>query len=187
MKIFGYVRVSSKDQNEARQVEALKDLVDEVLIDKASGKNAERPQLQALLQKVRSGDVVKVKSVDRLARNTRDLLTILEELTSQGISVMFLDNSLTFDDSPTSKFMITMLGAVGELERSFIRQRQTEGIAIAKEKGGVFKGRPKDEELRRSVAGYLAKGSYSSQEICKLAGVSRATFFRIKKELLEQA
>lgn len=185
MKTFGYVRVSSKDQNEARQIEALKGLVDEILIDKASGKNAERPQLQALLQKVRSGDVVKVKSVDRLARNTRDLLTILDELTNNGVKVMFLDNSMTFDDSPTSKFMITMLGAVGELERSFIRQRQQEGIAIAKEKGGVFKGRQKDEEIRKTVAGYLVKGVHTSQEICKLTGVSRATFFRIKRELQE--
>ncbi|MGK3129852.1 recombinase family protein [Pantoea sp. C8B4] len=184
MKTFGYVRVSSKDQNESRQIEALKGLVDEILIDKCSGKNADRPQLQALFQKVRSGDTVKIKSVDRLARNTRDLLEILDHLTSQGIKVIFIDNNMTFDDTPTSKFYVTMLGAVGELERSFIRQRQQEGIEIAKEKGGVFKGRPKDEELRKTVAGYLAKGSYTSQEICKLAGVSRATFFRIKKELV---
>lgn len=142
MKTFGYVRVSSKDQNEARQVEVLATKADEILIDKASGKDADRPALKELMSKVRSGDTVRVKSVDRLARNTRDLLEILEELTTNGVRVEFIDNHMVFDDSPTSKFMITMLGAVGELERSFIRQRQNEGIKIAKAKG-VFKGRQK--------------------------------------------
>ncbi|HHE4532496.1 TPA: recombinase family protein, partial [Escherichia coli] len=85
MGTFGYVRVSSKDQNESRQIEALKTLVDEILIDKASGKNADRPALKELMSKVRSGDIVRVKSVDRLARNTRDLLGILDELTTKGV------------------------------------------------------------------------------------------------------
>lgn len=182
MKTFGYVRVSSKDQNEARQVEVLATKADEILIDKASGKDADRPALKELMSKVRSGDTVRVKSVDRLARNTRDLLEILEKLTTGGVRVEFIDNHMVFDDSPTSKFMITMLGAVGELERSFIRQRQNEGIKIAKAKG-VFKGRQKDDELRKRVAEYLAKGTYSNEEIYKLVGCGRATFFRIKKEL----
>ncbi|EHW1827653.1 recombinase family protein [Salmonella enterica subsp. arizonae serovar 40:z36:-] len=184
MKTFGYVRVSSKDQNEARQVEVLAMKADEILIDKASGKDADRPALKELMSKVRPGDTVRVKSVDRLARNTRDLLEILEELTTNGVRVEFIDNHMVFDDSPTSKFMITMLGAVGELERSFIRQRQNEGIKIAQAKG-VFKGRQKDDETRRKVAEYLAKGTYSNEEIYKLVGCGRATFFRIKKELAE--
>ncbi len=182
MGTFGYVRVSSKDQNESRQIEALKTLVDEILIDKASGKNADRPALKELMSKVRSGDTVRVKSVDRLARNTRDLLDILDELTTKGVRVEFIDNHMTFDDSPTSKFITTMLGAVGELERSFIRQRQAEGIKIAKAKG-VFKGRQKDDEIRKKVAEYLTKGTYTNEEIYKLVGCGRATFFRIKKEL----
>ncbi|MBU3894478.1 recombinase family protein [Serratia rhizosphaerae] len=180
-KIFGYVRVSAKDQNTDRQTLALTNC-DEILIDKVSGKNADRPELNKLRGMVRAGDTVYVKSVDRLARNTKDLLELLEELTTKGVSVTFIDNSMTFDNNPTSKFMITMLGAVGELERSFIRQRQSEGIAAAKERG-VFKGRQKDEELREKIHGYIRRGTHSNDEIIKLVGCGRATFYRIKKEL----
>ncbi|HDL7502837.1 recombinase family protein [Yersinia enterocolitica] len=186
MASFGYVRVSSKDQNVSRQVEALQNAgIEEsyLFIDKVSGKNTERPELQKLLNKVRAGDKVTVKSVDRLARNTKDLLSLLEELTTKGVSVYFLDNSMMFDDSPTSKFMITMLGAVGELERSFIRQRQQEGIAIAKAKGGVFKGKARDEELHTRVKSYLTNSQLSADEIAKLCECGRATVFRIKKEI----
>ncbi|HDS7750510.1 TPA: recombinase family protein [Klebsiella pneumoniae subsp. pneumoniae] len=181
-KTFGYIRVSSKDQNEARQVEALKGLCDDLMIDKVSGKNADRPALQELLKVVRRSDVVVVKSVDRLARNTKDLLTILETLVNAGVTVRFIDNQMTFDDTPTSRFMITMLGAVGELERSFIRQRQSEGVAIAKAQG-KFKGRQKDDQLRTEVAKLLGRGDLSADQIAKLAGCGRATVFRIKKEL----
>ncbi|ELQ8825425.1 recombinase family protein [Escherichia coli] len=181
-KTFGYIRVSSKDQNEARQVEALKGLCDDLMIDKVSGKNADRPALQELLKVVRRSDVVVVKSVDRLARNTKDLLTILETLVDAGVTVRFIDNQMTFDDTPTSRFMITMLGAVGELERSFIRQRQSEGVAIAKAQG-KFKGRQKDDQLRTEVAKLLGRGDLSADQIAKLAGCGRATVFRIKKEL----
>ncbi|CAM7622380.1 Site-specific DNA recombinase [Klebsiella pneumoniae] len=181
-KTFGYIRVSSKDQNEARQVEALKGLCDDLMIDKVSGKNADRPALQELLKVVRRGDVVVVKSVDRLARNTKDLLTILETLVDAGVMVRFIDNQMTFDDTPTSRFMITMLGAVGELERSFIRQRQSEGVAIAKAEG-KFKGRQKDDQLRTEVVKLLDRGYLSADQIAKLAGCGRATVFRIKKEL----
>ncbi|HDG1668655.1 TPA: recombinase family protein [Kluyvera ascorbata] len=181
-KTFGYIRVSSKDQNEARQVEALKGLCDDLMIDKVSGKNADRPALQELLKVVRRSDVVVVKSVDRLARNTKDLLTILETLVDAGVTVRFIDNQMTFDDTPTSRFMITMLGAVGELERSFIRQRQSEGVAIAKAQG-KFKGRQKDDQLRAEVVKLLGRGDLSADQIAKLAGCGRATVFRIKKEL----
>lgn len=177
---FGYARVSTKEQNTARQEDALNPVCDDLLIDKVSGKNADRPQLQTLLQRVRAGDAVYVKSVDRLARNTRDLLEILDNLLAQGVTVHFLDNQLEFTDNPTSRFMITMLGAVGELERSFIRQRQSEGIAIAKE-AGVFKGKPKDTELREKVQELLQRG-LKPDEIAKVAGCGRATVFRIKKE-----
>lgn len=177
---FGYARVSTKEQNTARQEAALQPVCDELLIDKVSGKNADRPQLQVLLQRVRIGDVVNVKSVDRLARNTRDLLEILDTLLGVGVTVRFLDNSMVFTDDPTSRFMITMLGAVGELERSFIRQRQSEGIAIAKE-SGKFKGKPKDTELRGKVRELLKRG-LKPDEVAKLAGCGRATVFRIKRE-----
>lgn len=181
MKRFGYVRVSSKEQNTARQEEALRGLVDELKVDKVSGKNTERPALQELLSAVRSGDTVIVKSVDRLARNTKDLLELLDTLLDKGVAVEFLDNSMKFEDNPTSRFMITMLGAVAELERSFIRQRQTEGIAIAKEQG-KFKGRSKSAQIRAEVVKQLGRG-LSNEDVAKLAGCGVATVYRIKKEL----
>ncbi|QHJ82426.1 MAG: hypothetical protein [Bacteriophage sp.] len=180
---YGYVRVSTKEQNTARQEAALDGLCDELLIDKVSGKDTDRPQLQALLQRVRIGDSVIVKSVDRLARNTRDLLSVLDDLLSKGVTVHFIDNKLDFSDNPTSRFIITMLGAVGELERSFIRQRQTEGIAVAKA-GGKFKGRSKNESLRAEVQKHLQRG-LSNEEVAKLAGCGVATVYRIKRELNE--
>ncbi|MBA7984644.1 MULTISPECIES: recombinase family protein [Enterobacteriaceae] len=178
---YGYVRVSTKEQNTARQEAALEGLCDELLTDTVSGKNTDRPQLQALLRRVRAGDEVVVKSVDRLARNTKDLLTILDELLAKGVTVRFIDNSLEFSDNPTSRFMITMLGAVGELERSFIRQRQTEGIAVAKTEG-KFKGRSKDEALRDRVKKLLERG-LNNAEIAKVAGCGVATVYRIKREI----
>ncbi|MNG66670.1 Transposon Tn3 resolvase [compost metagenome] len=184
-RIFGYVRVSTREQNVERQIQALTGC-DEVLIDKVSGKNTNRPELTKLRAAVRSGDTVRVKSVDRLARQTRDLLELLEEFTAGGVRVEFIDNSMVFDDSPTSKFMITMLGAVGELERSFIRQRQREGIEIAKA-NGAFKGRQRDEELRGKIGSYLQRGTHSNEEVIKLVGCGRATFYRIKKEIQQGA
>lgn len=177
---IGYIRVSSKEQNTERQEQALS-MCERLYIDRVSGKNTERPQLQQMMSALRNGDVLTVKSVDRLARNTRDLLTILDELLALGVTVRFLDNSMEFSDNPTSRFMITMLGAVGELERSFIRQRQQEGIAIAKEKG-AYNGRPKDDELRKKVMGYLNRG-IKPDEVAKLCRCGRATVFRIKKEM----
>lgn len=183
MMNIGYIRVSSKEQNIERQEHAL-GMCERLYIDKVSGKNTERPQLQMMISSLRNGDILTVKSVDRLARNTRDLLTILDDLLALGITVRFLDNNMEFSNNPTSRFMITMLGAVGELERSFIRQRQQEGIAIAKEKGS-YNGRPKDEELRQKVMGYLGRG-IKPDEIAKLCGCGRATVFRIKKEITEE-
>ncbi|MFA1029457.1 putative site-specific DNA recombinase [Pseudomonas syringae pv. helianthi] len=182
---FGYVRVSTKEQNTARQTAALESLaLDEVFIDHASGKNTDRPELQRMIGKLRRGDSVTVKSVDRLGRNTKDLLDLLDKMLTQGVTVQFLEPSLTFDESPTSRFILTMLGAVGELERSFIRQRQSEGIAVAKEEGR-FNGRPKDTELRDKVQALLAK-DLSADAIAKLCGCGRATVFRIKRELAKE-
>ncbi|MBC9922396.1 recombinase family protein [Klebsiella quasipneumoniae] len=120
-----YARTSTKEQNSERQRVALQEEdCEELFVDQCSGKNVERPQLQLMMSKLRAGDTVVVKSVDRLARNTKDLLALLDEAKNTGAQVRFIDNRLTFDDSPTSNFMITMLGAMGELERSFVHQRQ---------------------------------------------------------------
>lgn len=180
-KTWGYARVSTAEQNTARQEQALQDRVDTVVIDRCSGKNTDRPELQRMLSQLRQGDTVVVKSVDRLGRNTKDLLGLVDSMIQQGVTVEFLEPALKFDDSPTSRFFLTMLGAVGELERSFIRQRQAEGVAIAKAEG-KFKGKAKDEALRTKVQELLERG-LSADEVAKLAGCGRATVFRIKKEL----
>ena len=176
---YGYARTSTKEQNPERQRVALQEEdCEELFVDQCSGKNAERPQLQLMMSKLRAGDTVVVKSVDRLARNTKDLLALLDEAKNKGAQVRF-------DDSPTSKFMITMLGAVGELERSFIRQRQSEGIEIAKS-NNVYKGRPvskKTEAAKVKIAEKLARGVFTDKEIYESVKVSRASFYRIKKEI----
>ena len=139
-KRVGYVRVSSVDQNTVRQLEGIR--LDRVFTDKASGKDTKRPQLEALLEFVREGDLVVCHSMDRLARNLDDLRRLVMGLTKRGIRVEFVKESLTFtgEDSPMATLLLSMLGAVSEFERALIKERQREGIEIAKKKG-VYKGR----------------------------------------------
>ena len=137
MKI-GYIRISTTDQNTARQEVLMQELgVEQVYIDRMSGKNTDRPELKRMLGFVREGDVVIVESISRFARNTKDLLELVEQLTSKQVE--FISKKEVIDTTtPTGKFMLTVFGAVAELEREYILQRQKEGIAIAKEKG-VYK------------------------------------------------
>lgn len=153
---IGYVRVSSLDQNPDRQLEELKTHgVEKIFMDKVPGKNTERPELQHMLSFIREGDDLIVHSLDRLARNLGDLLGIMEDLTNQGISIHFIAERLDFeagkDASPVSKLMLSMVGAFAEFERSMIKRRQQEGIALAKERG-VYTGRKRsvsDETLQK--------------------------------------
>ena len=140
MKI-GYVRVSTQEQNTIRQEVMLRELgVDEIFIDKASGKNADRPELKRMMEYVRKGDTVIVESISRFARNTRDLLELVERLTAREVE--FVSRKEAIDTTtPTGKFMLTVFAAVAELEREYILQRQREGIAIAKQQG-KYLGRP---------------------------------------------
>lgn len=139
-KRVGYIRVSTLDQNSDRQLDGV--ALDKVFTDKASGKDTARPQLQAALDYLREGDLLLVHSMDRLARSVDDLRKIVLDLTKRGVHVQFLKESLTFtgEDSPMSNLLLSLLGAVAEFERSMIRERQREGIALAK-KAGVYKGR----------------------------------------------
>ena len=138
MKI-GYVRVTTQEQNTARQEVLMKDLgVTEVYIDRMSGKSSDRPELKKLMEYVRKGDTVIVESISRFARNTRDLLELVEQLTAKGVE--FVSKKEAIDTTtPSGKFMLTIFGAVAELEREYILQRQKEGIAIAKA-NGIYKG-----------------------------------------------
>lgn len=129
---LGYIRVSTLDQNIDRQEVLMKNLgVDKIFIDRCSGKNTNRAQLQEMMQFARSGDVVIVESISRFARNTKDLLNLIDRLVNKD--VQFVSKKEAIDTTtPTGRFMLTVFGAVSELEREYILQRQKEGIAIAK-------------------------------------------------------
>jgi DNA invertase Pin-like site-specific DNA recombinase len=179
---IGYVRVSSCDQNTDRQLEHLN--VDRVFTDKASGKDAERPQLQALIAYARDGDTIVVHSMDRLARNVDDLRRIVQQETKRGVCLQFVKENLTFtgEDSPMANLMLSILGAVAQFERDLIKERQREGIAIAKQRG-AYRGRKKalsDEKVtdlqRRVTAG--EKKSHLAREL----GISRETLYQYLRQ-----
>jgi DNA invertase Pin-like site-specific DNA recombinase len=182
-KRIGYVRVSSIDQNEARQVEALADLhIDKLFTDKASGKNTQRPQLQAALDYMRDGDVMVVPSMDRLARNMRDLQNLVADLNSRNIAVEFVKENLSFSgdaDNPMSKLMMSVLGGVAEFERSIIKERQREGIAVAKGKG-VYRGR-KSALTMGQVTAIRQRAAQGERK------ATLATEYKVSRETLYQA
>jgi DNA invertase Pin-like site-specific DNA recombinase len=178
-KVVGYRRVSSVDQNEARQLDGIE--LDKEFTDKASGQSQiGRPQLQAALDYLREGDVLKVHSMDRLARNMVDLLSLVKQLTDKGVTIEFVKENLTFtgDDSPMNTLLLGILGSIAQFERSLIRERQREGIAMAK-KAGVYKGRKRSlsadqaEELRRRAAQGETKAALARQ-----FGISRETLYQ---------
>ena len=179
---IGYVRVSSFDQNPERQLEQA--LVDRVFTDKASGKDTQRPQLDALLAFVREGDTVVVHSMDRLARNLDDLRRIVQTLTKRGVKIEFTKESLTFtgEDSPMANLMLSVMGAFAEFERALIRERQLEGIALAKQRG-AYRGRKKalsaDQvtELRRQ-----ANAGEQKARLARQFGISRETLYQYLRD-----
>lgn len=181
--IIGYARVSTKEQNLERQLSVLNLVCDKVIIEKASGKStSDRPELQNLLSYLREGDSLIIKSIDRLARNTKDLLELVDKLIEQSITVKFLDNSMSFDNTPASRLILTMMGAVAEFERGIIASRRDEGIAIAKD-AGRYKGKQKNETLHNRIKEMIESKKYSPDEIAKLCDCGRATVFRVKKDM----
>lgn len=175
-RIYGYARVSAVDQNLDRQKKALAG-VDLLLEEKVSGKNREdRAKLNFLMEVVESGDVIRVKSIDRLARSTTDLLSILKELGDKGVSVEFVDNPALNTNTPQGKFMVTVLGAIAELERETTRERQAEGIALAKKKGVYSRG-PKLTPEQISEARQRVEAEVPKAVIARDLGVSRATLY----------
>ena len=158
--------------------------LDKVFTDKASGKDTKRPQLTAALEYVREGDTLVVHSLDRLARNVEDLRRIVRELNGRGVSVEFVKNRLTFAGSadPTAQLMLTMLGAFAEFERELIRERQREGIAIAKAKG-VYKGRKKalGPKTSTSLSRRLTRG-FRRRILARAYGISRETVYQYLRQ-----
>jgi DNA invertase Pin-like site-specific DNA recombinase len=175
---IGYVRVSTVDQNVDRQLDGL--VLDQIFTDKASGKDTSRPQLEALLKFARRGDVVVVHSLDRLARNLDDLRRIVADLTGRGVQVQFLKENLIFtgEDSPMANLMLSVMGAFAEFERSLIKERQCEGVALAKQRG-VYKGRKK--ALTPAEAVILKSriaGGESKAQVARDLGISRETLYQ---------
>lgn len=180
--LIGYVRVSTAEQNSARQEVLMQQLgAQRMYIDRASGKNTDRPQLQKMLSFVRQGDTVVVESISRFARNTRDLLELIEQLNAKGVG--FISKKEAIDTgTPTGKFMLTVFAAVAELEREYILQRQKEGIAVAKQ-AGKYKGRkPIDRTALQPVLEEHRKGQLTAVQAMRKMGVSKSTFYRIAAE-----
>lgn len=182
MKI-GYIRVSTEGQNTIRQEVLMKELgVEELFIDKASGKNKNREELKKLLEFARKGDTVIVESISRFARNTKDLLDLVDILTNKGVE--FVSKKECIDTTtPTGKFMLTVFGAVAELEREYILQRQREGITIAK-KEGKYLGRKKIERNDFMIVYELWKNhKLSGIEAMKRLNMKKSTFYRRVNEI----
>ena len=181
MKI-GYIRVSTQEQNTIRQEVLMKELgVDEIYIDRMSGKNANRPELQKMMEYVRRGDTVIVESISRFARNTKDLLELVERLTEKGVE--FVSKKEVIDTTtPTGKFMLTVFGAVAELEREYILQRQREGIAIAREEG-KYRGRtPRERPDFERISARWRNGEITAVEAMQMLHLSKSSFYRLVKQ-----
>jgi DNA invertase Pin-like site-specific DNA recombinase len=175
---IGYIRVSTTEQNIARQEVMMVEMgVDEIYVDKLSGKSTNRPELQRLLQYVRKGDTVVVESISRFARNTKDLLDLIEKLKEKNVE--FISKKENIDTStPTGKFMLTVFGAVAELEREYILQRQSEGIALAKQEG-KYKGRVKIQSDKfEKIYKEWKSDNITAVRAMELLGMKRNTFYR---------
>jgi DNA invertase Pin-like site-specific DNA recombinase len=175
---IGYIRVSTLDQTEARQLDGIE--LAKIFTDKASGKDTKRPQLELLMSFVRTGDTVVVHSMDRLARNLDDLRRIVQTLTGKGVRIEFVKEHLSFtgEDSPIANLMLSVMGAFAEFERALIHERQREGIALAKQRG-AYKGRKKSlgkpavAQLRERLATGISK-TQAAREF----GISRQTLYQ---------
>lgn len=184
--LLGYARVSTEEQNEARQIKALIDKgVEEeyIFIDKKSGKNTDRIKLKELLTFCRKGDTVVVESISRIARNTKDLLCIVDELQKKEVDFISMKECID-TSTPQGKFMLTVFGAMAELERESILERQREGIAIAKEQG-KYKGRKKiavDDNKFKSVISKWRNGDITATKAMEELDMKPNTFYRRVKE-----
>jgi DNA invertase Pin-like site-specific DNA recombinase len=180
---IAYIRVSTVEQDDTRQKEALKmHNIDKCFIEKASAKDTNRPQLQAMLDYVRENDVIYVKDFSRLARSTKDLLEIVEILNNKGVKLISLKENLD-SNTPTGKLMLTMIGAIYEFERTNLLERQREGIAIAR-KNGKYKGR---KEIKRpenwsAVYSEWKHRNLTGIEAMKRLGLKPNTFYKLVKE-----
>lgn len=175
---IGYIRVSTAEQNTVRQEILMEELgVDEIFIDKASGKNMDRPQLKAMMSYVRKGDTVIVESISRFARNTADLLQLVSDLNEKQVT--FISKKELIDSqTPSGKFMLTIFGAMAELEREYILQRQREGIDAAKKQGKYTGRKPKQHPDFDKICTRWKNGEITAVKAASMLGMSKSTFYR---------
>ena len=181
----GYVRCSTIEQNEARQLKMMEEQkAEKLFIDKASGKNTDRKAFKEMMAFVRAGDMVIVESISRIARNTRDLLSIVSELTEKQVEFVSLKENID-TTTPQGRFMLTVFGALAELERENILERQREGIAIAKD-AGKYKGRKPlevDEVQFNDACKRWRAGEITATAAMQEVGLKPNTFYRRVKEM----
>lgn len=175
---IGYIRVSSLSQNPERQLESVQ--LDKVFTDQASGKDVMRPQLEALRAFAREGDRVLIHSMDRLARNLDDLRHLVQEFTRKGVCVEFMQEGLTFtgEDSPMAQLLLSVMGAFAEFERALIRERQREGIALARQRG-VYRGRKKSLSIEQvRILKQRATAGEQKSKLAREFSISRETLYQ---------
>lgn len=173
----GYVRVSTVEQNTARQLDGVQ--LNKIFTDRVSGKSTDRPQLQLCLEYVRDGDTLHVHSMDRLARNLEDLRRMVRELNAKGVRVQFHKENLVFtgEDSPMSNLLLSLLGAVAEFERALILERQREGVAIAKAAGKYKGGKPKLNQSQVVLLQARVAAGVPKAVVARELGISRETLY----------
>lgn len=182
-KRIGYIRVSTVDQNPDRQLDTIK--LDKRFVEYASAKDTNRPQLKTLMDYVRDDDIVFVHSVDRLARNTKDLCALVDFFIKKHVTINFIQQNLVFNgnDSPMANFQLSIMGAVAELERELCLERQREGIALAK-KAGKYKGsEPKLNAEKIELLKIRMQTRDSKSKIAQDFGISRFTLYRYLKNI----
>lgn len=183
MAKIAYIRVSTIEQNEARQKESLSKYgIDKWYLDKVSAKDTNRPQLQAMLDYAREGDTVYIHDFSRLARSTADLLQLVQQLQDKGIHLVSVKESID-TNTPTGRLMLTMIAAINQFERENLLERQREGIAIAKEQG-KYKGRKQIiiEDFAEKYELYKNRQIRSKAELAKQLGISRPTLDKMITE-----
>lgn len=178
--IFGYGRVSTKDQNSARQREALQNKCNVYFEDKLSGRNMDRPEFQKMIEQLRSGDTVMVVSIDRLGRNLKELVELSSKLQDMGVNIVALNQGID-TSSKMGQLFYNFMALMSEMELMFIQERQREGIELAKQ-NGRYKGRPlKKLDGWEQLSKEVAENKLSVDRACQLLKISRSTFYRRKK------
>mgnify|MGYP002512532131 FL=1 len=178
--VFGYARVSTKEQNSARQKEALQDKCNVYFEDKLSGRNMKRPEFQKMMEQLRPGDTVMVVSIDRLGRNLKELVELSSQLKEMGVNIIALNQGID-TSSKVGQLFYNFMALMADMEIMFIHERQREGIELAK-KEGRYKGRPlKKLDEWEQISKEVAENKLSVERACQLLKISRSTFYRRKK------